>query len=59
MASDGFVDAALRTWEQGVGRATKLFGRLDEQTLEREIAPGKNRLIYLYGHLIAVSDAMR
>jgi len=58
MAAKVLVDAALRTWEQGVGRATKLFGRLDEQALEHEIAPGKNRLIYLYGHLIAVSDAM-
>ena len=58
MAANELVDAALRTWEQGVGRATKLFGRLDEQALEREIAPGKNRLIYLYGHLLAISDAM-
>jgi len=58
MAAKVLVDAALKTWEQGVGRATRLFGRLDEQAMEREIAPGKNRLIYLYGHLIAVSDAM-
>ncbi len=25
----------------------------------KEIAPGKNRLIYLWGHLIAVHDGMR
>ena len=30
----------------------------DEQ-LRKEIAPGKNRLIYLYGHLVAVHDRMR
>jgi hypothetical protein len=54
----GLVDAALKTWQQGVDRATKLFGGLDEAGLQREIAPGKNRLLYLYGHLTAVSDAM-
>jgi hypothetical protein len=58
MATEGFVEAALRTWEQGIGRATKLFDGLSAETLEREIAPGKNRLIYLYGHLLAVNDAM-
>ena len=52
------VESALKTWQQGVDRATKLFGTLDEAGLQREIAPGKNRLIYLYGHLAAVSDAM-
>jgi hypothetical protein len=54
----GLVDAALKTWQQAVDRATKLFGGLDEAGLQREIAPGKNRLIYLYGHLTAVNDAM-
>ncbi len=52
------VESTLRTWQQGVDRATKLFGGLDETGLQREVAPGKNRLIYLYGHLAAVSDAM-
>ena len=52
------VDSALRTWQQAVDRATKLFSSLSEQELEREVAPGKNRLIYLWGHLLAVSDAM-
>jgi hypothetical protein len=58
MATDRFVDAGLRTWQLGVDRATKLFGRLSDEAWEKEVAPGKNRLIYLYGHLLAVSDAM-
>jgi len=49
------VDAALRAWEITIARSTKLFDGLD---MEREIAPGKNRVIYLYGHLIALHDAM-
>lgn len=39
-------------------RADKLFSGLDDAQLRREIAPGKNRLIYLWGHLTAVHDAM-
>jgi hypothetical protein len=28
------------------------------EQLEQEVAPGKNRLIYLWGHLAAVNDAL-
>jgi len=50
------VDSALRSWKSNVDNAGKLFGALSEQQLLQEIAPGKNRLIYLWGHLAAVSD---
>ena len=52
------ADATLKLWQNGVDRAGKLFLGLSEEELEREVAPGKNRLIYLWGHLLAVSDAM-
>src|SRR5271169_186017 len=52
------VDAALRGWKQNVDRAGKMFGELSEEQLLKEIAPGKNRLIYLWGHLVAVNDAL-
>jgi hypothetical protein len=52
------IDAALLIWKQNVDRADKFFSGLSEQQLSQEIAPGKNRLIYLWGHLTAVSDAM-
>lgn len=52
------VDAALKQWQTGVDRARKLFGGASDEALEREVAPGKNRLIYLLGHLLCVSDAM-
>jgi hypothetical protein len=52
------IDTTLRAWQQGVDRATKLFGSFSEAQFEREIAPGKNRIIYLYGHLIAINDAL-
>ena len=49
---------ALASWKMNLERAEKLFSGLSDQQLQAEIAPGKNRLIYLYGHLIAVHDAM-
>lgn len=39
-------------------RAEKLFGGLSPEQLEQEVAPGRNRLIYLWGHLAAVNDRL-
>ena len=50
------IDSALRGWKFNVERAEKLFGGLSPGELEQEVAPGKNRLIYLWGHLAAVND---
>ncbi len=52
------IDSALRTWKFNVERAEKLFGGLSPEQLEQEVAPGKNRLIYLWGHLAAVNDRL-
>jgi len=52
------IDSALRNWRSNVDRADKLFGNLSEEQLLQEVAPGKNRLIYLWGHLTAVNDAL-
>ena len=35
-----------------------MFGGLSRGQLEQEVAPGKNRLIYLWGHLAAVNDGL-
>ena len=52
------IDSALRGWKSNVERADKLFGGLSPEQLEQEVAPGKNRLIYLWGHLAAVNDRL-
>ncbi len=52
------VDSALHGWKSNVERADKLFGALSPEELEQEVAPGRNRLIYLWGHLAAVNDAL-
>jgi hypothetical protein len=55
---NALIDSALRTWKQNIDRTDKLFSALSEEQLQKEIAPGKNRLIYLWGHLTAVNDML-
>ena len=52
------IDSALRNWRSNVDRAGKLFENLSQEQLLQEVAPGKNRLIYLWGHLTAFNDAL-
>src|ERR1700678_997385 len=52
------IDSALRGWKFNVEGSEKLFGDLSAKQLEEEVAPGKNRLIYLWGHLAAVNDRL-
>ena len=52
------VKVAINSWRLVVERADKIFSRLTEDQLLSEVAPGKNRVIYLWGHLIAIHDAM-
>jgi|SRR3984893_2232419 len=52
------IDSALRGWKSNVERADKLFEALLPGQLEQEVATEKNRLIYLWGHLAAVNDAL-
>jgi hypothetical protein len=52
------IDSALRGWKSNVEQADKLFGGLSPEQLEQEVVPGKNRLIYLWGHLAAVNDRL-
>ena len=43
-------------WYASVKSCDTLLGSLSDEQLQREIAPGKNRGIYLLGHLIAAHD---
>jgi len=52
------IDTALASWRQAVAQASETFNSLTDDQLQREVAPGKNRVLYLLGHLTAVNDAM-
>ncbi|MXV14844.1 DinB family protein [Hufsiella ginkgonis] len=54
-----FVKMAVHAWNVQIGRAEKMFNAFSDDDFYREIAPGKNRIIYLYGHLIAIHDAIK
>ena len=59
MGSEGSYTAlGLKVWKAQVDRADKLFGTLSSEQVLQEIAPGRNRLLYLWGHLTAIHDAM-
>lgn len=53
-----FVDAGLRSWRLYMDRAGKFFSSLSPANLQLEVAPARNRLIYIWGHLTAVNDAI-
>src|SRR6266851_10525905 len=59
MGNEGsYVALGLKTWNAQIDRADKLFGGLSSEEVLQEIAPGRNRLLYLWGHLTAVHDAV-
>jgi hypothetical protein len=52
------VKVAINSWRAVLERTDKIFSALTQDQLLKEVAPGKNRLIYLWGHLTAIHDAM-
>src|SRR5580700_10198939 len=52
------VQVAINSWRLVVERANKILSSLTEDEFFTEVAPGRNRLIYLLGHLTAIHDAM-
>ena len=58
MTEELLIASAIHSWKQNVERATKAFSGLTDRQLQIEVAPGRNRLLYLWGHLTAVHDAM-
>lgn len=53
-----FRKMALSAWDTYNERVNKLINSLSDEQLIAETAPGRNSGIYLFGHLIAVSDGL-
>jgi hypothetical protein len=53
-----FCATTLASWKLVLGRADGVMGGWTEEQMERRVAPGKNRLRYLLGHLTAVHDRL-
>ena len=52
------VKLALHAWNTQLDRVTKFINEIQDDQLMKEIAPGKNRGIYLVGHLAAIHDVL-
>lgn len=53
-----FVKMTISAWDSENTRVTKLLDSLSDDQLMAETAPGRNRGVYLIGHLAAVSDGL-
>jgi hypothetical protein len=53
-----FGGAALHSWKQAIGQFDKALAELSDEQLQKPVAPGRNRLYYLLGHLTAVHDRL-
>ncbi|SRR5258708_5942345 len=52
------IDAGVRAWKFNADRIATFFDGLSEEQLQQEVAPGRNRLGYLWGHLAAANDGL-
>jgi uncharacterized damage-inducible protein DinB len=52
------VQVAINSWRIVLERTNKAFSSLTDDQLSKEVSPGKNRIIYLLGHLTAAHDVM-
>jgi hypothetical protein len=59
MTSHGLsLQVAVNSWRLALEKANKTLSNLPDDQLLKEVAPGRNRVIYLWGHLTAIHDAM-
>jgi hypothetical protein len=52
------INMVLTAWEAQLERFQKFLDKTSDQHLEAQIAPGRNRGIYLLGHLTATNDSL-
>jgi len=53
-----FTAVALVSWKRVIDQINKGLAGWSDDALQTEVAPGRNRLYYLLGHLTAVHDHM-
>lgn len=53
-----FVNTVVTSWKQIANRIDERLTPLNDEQFEKQVAPNKNRLFYLLGHLTAVRDRM-
>ena len=56
--TDSIVKMIFDRWNGALKNWDEILGSLSDEALQKEVAPGKNRGIYLLGHMVAVHDDM-
>jgi len=52
------ISTALNSWRTIIGRLDRIVETTDEEKLQAQVAPGRNRVVYLLGHLTVAHDRM-
>ncbi len=52
------IESIVASWKLNLDRANKFFAALTPEQAQQQVAPGRNRILYLLGHLTAVHDLM-
>lgn len=52
------LQMTLKSWATQISRAEKYFDSKSDADFAKEIAAGKNTIIYLFGHLVTSNDTM-
>ena len=58
MNTELLIKMITDSWQKQINATNKIFDNLSDEELLHEVAPGRNRGIYLLGHLTAVHDRM-
>ncbi|MEP6681942.1 MAG: DinB family protein [Parafilimonas sp.] len=53
-----FIKMVLDAWQTQNTRVNDLLGKISDEQLKQETAPGRNTGFYLFGHLAAVNDRL-
>ena len=48
----------LNSWKLVINRFNKTLSELNDEQLQKQVAPGRSRVFYLVGHLLAIHDRM-
>ncbi|MGN6341415.1 MAG: hypothetical protein ACTHML_10650 [Ginsengibacter sp.] len=58
MNTEVLIKMITDSWQKQLTATNKIFDNLSNEKLLHEVAPGRNRGIYLLGHLTVVHDRM-
>jgi uncharacterized damage-inducible protein DinB len=57
-STNQIIKQVINYWTDRNKAVTNFFNKYPDEAYYREVAPNRSRAIYLFGHLIAINDAM-